>query len=99
MFRPHIAAAYGKCYIYKCIKEMVAVRSNKKTELAVSAIKAHFIHIDALSDKLEKIYYSGTLKHFEFTLDSIVLNSESSLSKSLSLVLKLVNSFAGIDSG
>lgn len=74
---------FGEQYFEYCIE-------NNKTELAVSVIEAHFIHIDALSDKLEKIYYSGALKHFEFTLDSIAINAESSLSKSLSLALKTI---------
>ncbi len=74
---------FGEQYFEYCIE-------NKKIELAISAIKAHFIPIDAISDKLEKIYYSGVLKHFEFTLDFIALNAESSLSKLLSIALKTI---------
>lgn len=74
---------FGEQYFEHCIE-------NKKIELAISAIKAHFIPIDALSDKLEKIYYSGVLKHFEFTLDFIALNAESLLSKLLSIALKTI---------
>lgn len=74
---------FGEQYFEYCIE-------NNKTELAISAIDSHFIHIDTISNKLEKIYYSGALKKFEFTLDSVALNAESSLSKLLSIALKII---------
>lgn len=63
---------------------------NNKIELAVSSIDAHYVNIDILSNKLEKIYYSGYLKYFEHTLDSVFSKAKSTLSKLLSAALKII---------
>ncbi len=63
---------------------------NNKIKLAVEAIDNHYIHVDALSDKLEKIYYSGSIKCFEYTLDSVVSKTDTLLLKLLATALKVI---------
>ncbi len=75
---------FGEQYFENCIKK-------NKIELAISAIDANYVHIDSLSDKLEKIYYSGSIKHFEYTLDTIISKSDNLLVKLLATALKIIS--------